>query len=453
MKSFLLRSLLGGLLLPLASSLGIAADAATAPAAGAVPVVTDSKATPAVVDAAMRAEFSQRAERELRGNILPFWLRYAPDKTAAAGFNGLVKDDLSAPKSAPRGSLLTSRILWAFSAAYQRYKDPVYLEMAKRAYDDLLARFWDNENGGIYWTAAADGKPLDTTKQVYDQVFGIYALSEYYQVTSDPAVLDRAITLYRVVEKYAHDPVNGGYFEVYTRDWKRARPSKSPVNAISSKSQNTHLHVMEAYTNLLRVWPDAGLKENHRALLGLMLNKIYDAKTHHLRLFLADDWAPRSSDFSYGHDIEAAWLMTEAARVSGDSGLIAQSRRAAVEIAETTLKEGVDRDGGVFNLGGPKGVSDDRKDWWPQAEAAVGFLDAYQISGDKKYFDASLKSWAFIEKHLVDHERGEWFQSVSRDGVARRQPKISIWKCPYHNSRSCHEILDRLAALGTETPR
>jgi len=163
---------------------------------------------------------------------------------------------------------------------------------------------------------------------------------------SDPAALERAIALYRLVEKYGHDPVNGGYYEVFSRDWHREPPRKSPVNPLSAKSQNTHLHVMEAFTNLLRVWPDAGLKASHRALLELMLTRIYDAKTHHLRLFMTDDWKPRSDSFSYGHDIEAAWLLTEAAGVLGDRDLIARTRQAAVDIAETVLKEGVDAEGG-----------------------------------------------------------------------------------------------------------
>ena len=416
-------------------------------------LVTSLSAENPRADSPAPAEFAQRAERELRSNILPFWLRYAPDPTAG-GFYGMVKDDLMAVKSAPRGSLLTCRILWTFSAAYRRYHDPAYLGMARRAFDDLVARFWDDQNGGLYWTAGADGKPLNTSKQIYDQVFGIYALSEYYRVTQDPAVLERAIALYRLVEKHAHDPVNGGYFEVFSKDWRRERPAKSVVNLVSTKSQNTHLHVMEAYTNLLRVWPDEGLKANQRALLELMVTRIYDGQSHHLRLFLADDWTPRSAGFSYGHDIEAAWLMTEAARVLGDSGLIDRTRRLAVEIAETTLKEGVDRDGGVFNEGDAGGVTDTSKDWWPQAEAVVGFLEAYQISGDKRFFAAAVQSWVFIDKHLVDHERGEWFQSVSRDGVAvRRQPKISLWKCPYHNSRSCLEVIERMATLAAEVQR
>jgi len=399
---------------------------------------------------AVRADLAQKAEREVRESILPFWLRHAPDREAG-GFHGLLKADLSVVKSAPRGSLLTCRILWAFSAAYRRYHDPAYLEMARWAYDDLVKRFWDDEFNGFYWTVTAEVKQLDTSKQIYGQVFGIYALSEYHRAIGDPAALERAIALYRVVEKYAHDPVKGGYFEVFTRDWRKDRSVKSPINAVAAKSQNTHLHVMEAYTNLLRVWPDADLRTNQKALLELMLTRIYDGRSHHLRLFMAEDWTPKSKRFSYGHDIEAAWLMTEAARALDDGDLIERTRLVAVEIAETTLAEGVDRDGGIFNEGGPDGVSDANKDWWPQAEAVVGFLDAYQISGDKRFLDAATKTWAFIEAHLIDHKGGEWFQSVSKEGVARTLPKLSLWKCPYHNSRACYEIMDRMTSFATKT--
>lgn len=395
--------------------------------------------------AAMRSELAQKAERELRGNILPFWLKNAPDRKLG-GFYGQVKTDLEPVKAAPRGALLTCRILWTFSAAYRRDREPAFLEMARRAYDDLVARFWDDRNGGLYWTISAEGKPVNTTKQIYGQVFGLYALSEYFAATADPAVLDRAIALYKVIEKHARDPVNGGYFEVFSQDWHRERAAKSLVSPRAAKSQNTHLHVMEAYTNLLRVWPDTELKENLHALLTAMLTRIYDKRTHHLRLFMDDDWKPRSERYSYGHDIEAAWLMTEAACVLNDSDLIAQTRRAAVEIAETTLKEGVDRNGGVFNEGSASGVTNSNKDWWPQAEAVVGFLDAYQISGDKRFLAAAVKTWAFIETRMIDHVGGEWFESVTRDGVPQLSPKISLWKCPYHNSRACLEIMTRLAA-------
>lgn len=394
------------------------------------------------------AELARKAEQELRGNILPFWLKYAPD-VETGGFQGLVTAELKPVASAPRGSLLTCRILWTFSAAYRRYREPALLEMAERAYQDLLTRFWDEQHGGIYWTISGKGKPLDTSKQIYGQAFGIYALSEYYRATLNPQALERAIALFRCVEKSAHDPAHGGYFEVFSRDWWKENPRKSPVNSVAVKSQNTHLHVMEAYTNLLRVWPDAELRVPLQSLVACMLTRIYDSQSHHLRLFLAEDWTPKSDRFSYGHDIEAAWLMTEAAQVLDDPALLQKTRKVAVEIAETFLREGVDSDGGVFNEGESSGVIDSSKDWWPQAEAVVGLLNAYQISGDKRFLAAALNTWVFIDKRMIDHERGEWFQSVDGDRPARSLPKISLWKCPYHNGRACLEMIARMERNGS----
>jgi mannobiose 2-epimerase len=433
------------------------------PSAGASPRAGGPLAAPAssgqneggsAVDPALLHTYLTRVEAELKNNILPFWLQHARDREHG-GFYGEISNDLTVKKRAPRGALLTARILWTFSAVYRRYQDPAYLEMARWAYDDLLARFWDNEQGGLFWTVTADGKPLDTSKQIYGQAFGIYALSEFHRATDDRAALDRAIALYRVVEARSHDGAHHGYFEEFSREWKRLPNSRrSPVSTLGPKSQNTHLHVMEAYANLLRVWPDPELRGNLRDLADVMLTRILDPANHHLRLFLGDDWTPRSDGISYGHDIEFSWLLPETAAVLGDHDLIARTRAVAIEIARTTLAEGVDADGGVFNEAGPKGLIDGNKEWWPQAEAAVGFLNAFQSSGNHHFLQASLHSWDFIATHLVDRDHGEWFWGVTRSGAVRqRMPKVSLWKCPYHDGRACMELIDRLNdLLGVVTP-
>ena len=405
--------------------------------------------------------YARQAETELRENILPFWLNHTRDREHG-GFYGFIDNDLVVKKDAPRGALLTARILWTFSAAYRRYHDPAYLEMARWAYDDLLKRFWDDQYGGLYWSITADGAPLDSRKIIYVQAFGIYGLAEFYRATGDKAVLERAVDLYRVVEHNAHDREHLGYFEEFTRDWKisRARGSgsaggkpggvdlkHSAMGSLDQKSQNVHLHILEALTNLFRVWPDPGLKKNLRELVDVMLTRVLDASNHHLRLFLAEDWTPRSDTISFGHDIEFSWLLLEAAEALGDEKLIAAARTEAVAIARVTEKEGVDPDGGVLGEANPKGLTQTFKEWWPQAEATVGFLNAFQISGDRRYLKASLHTWNFIETHLVDHKNGEWFIGVSRDGKFIPPTKVSFWKCPYHNGRACMELIDRLHAL------
>lgn len=394
-------------------------------------------------------EQARRVEAELRGDILKFWLEHTRDRENG-GFYGQIDNNLAIKRDAARGALLTSRILWTFSAAFRRYKDPAYLEMARWAYADLFARFWDQQYGGLYWSVSPKSGPLDDRKIIYVQAFGIYGLAEFHRATGEREPLDRAIELYRLVERHAHDHTNLGYFEEFTRDWKISRdrgPRRSAMGSMGQKSQNVHLHMLEAYTNLLRVWPDQGLRTNLLEIADVLRTRVLDPTTHHLRLFLDEDWTVRSDEISFGHDIEFSWLLVESAEVLGDKALVRQAKAEAVKIADATLSEGVDPDGGVLGAANPSGITKFFKEWWPQAEAAVGFLNAYQITGDKKYLQASLHSWDFITAHLIDRKNGEWFLGVSRDGKTTSPIKVSFWKCPYHNSRACMELIERLHRL------
>jgi mannobiose 2-epimerase len=418
-------------------------------------------APPAAVPAARLAAYGASAEKELRGNILPFWLAHARDREHG-GFHAYIGEDMKVHDDQPRGALLTSRVLWTFSAAYRLYKDPDYLEMARWAYRDLVDRFTDKTYGGLFWTAEADGQPADGHKQIYGQVFGIYGLSEYYRATGDTEALERAKAIYALVEANAHDAAHGGYFDSLTRAWRRPESGEENLLGDAPKSQNSHIHILEGFTNLLRVWPDEGLRRRERELIELTMDRIVDPRTHHLILFMKDDWTPIGDKVSYGHDIELSWLLTEAAEELGDPALLARARPVAVAIARVTNAEGVDADGGVYDEGGPKGITNPHKDWWPQAEAAIGFLNAYQITGDPGYFADSVRSWDFIQAKMVDRTDGDWYETLNRDGSpvlsftwrgrAVATSKVSIWKCPYHNGRSCLQILERTRALqGTAT--
>jgi mannobiose 2-epimerase len=394
-----------------------------------------------------------RIEDDLRGNILPFWMGQVANREAG-GFFGSLTNDLLVDPGAERGALLTSRILWTFSAAYAQYRDPSYLEMAERAYDDLETRFHDAANGGYWWSIAADGRVLRDRKQVYGQAFAVYALSEYHAATGRAEALERAIAAYRLIERHAKDRPRGGYLEAFGAAWEPIADMRlSAVDQNDPKSQNTHLHVMEAYTNLLRVWPDPGLRAMLADLVDLMLTRIVNPSTAHLGLFFSRDWELRSDRVSYGHDIEAAWLFTWAAEVLADPALAGRVRPLAVRIAEVTLDEGVDADGGVFNEGGPDGLTNTNKEWWPQAEAVVGFLNAYQLSGRDELLRGALGTWDFIERRLIDRRNGEWFRGVTRDGrVLDNELKVSFWKCPYHNGRTGLEAVRRLRLIESGGP-
>ncbi len=400
------------------------------------------------MDETTRQTYIHKAETELRENILPFWMKYTVDQERG-GFYGEISNTLDVDKDAPRGALLTSRILWTYSAAYKRYHAPEYLEMARWAYDDLLTHFWDATYGGLYWMIAANGEPLRPRKQIYGQAFGIYALAEYYSATGEQNALDKAITLFRLLEEHSHDPQYGGYFEAYTRDWRLESDLRlSAVDMNEKKSMNTHLHVMEAYTNLLRVWDNEALRLRQAENVDIMMHRIISPKTFHTLLFFDEAWTPRSDRISYGHDIETNWLLVESAEVLGDEQRLAEAKTIAVQMAQAVYTEGLDAEGGLVNDGDPRGVIDADFEWWPQAEAAVGFLNAYQISGQSHFLEAALRSWDFIERHFIDRQYGEWFRHVSKDYVVDLSaPKVSFWKCPYHNSRACMELIDRLGKM------
>lgn len=394
-----------------------------------------------------RFDYITRIEQELRENILPFWMKVGVDRDRG-GFHGEVGPDLKPKMDAERGALLSTRILWTFSAAFRRYPQKDYLETATWAHDDLIKRFWDEKNGGFFWSGSADGKPLRTRKQVYGQAFGIYALAEYFKVTKDQRVLDRAVKIFDLLEAHCRETTHGGYLEAFTAEWGPLEDMRlSEVDMNEPKSQNTHLHILEGYTNLLRIWPDAKLRQAQRTLIDVMLSRILNPKTFHLGLFFDVAWNWKTDRISFGHDIEAAWLLHEAAQVVGDPEQIARVREIALGIAKVTREQSLEPDGALLYEADAKGITQTYKEWWVQAEAAVGFLDAYQIGKDEENLRTALRLWDFIEAKLVDREGGEWFRNVSREGQPSSDPKISFWKCPYHNGRACMELADRLKAL------
>jgi len=393
----------------------------------------------------------ERVERELLGDILPFWLTYAVDYEFG-GFRGQIANDLTIDPLAHKGLILNARILWTFAKAYQVYRDEVYLRTARRAYEYLRRYFWDAELGGVYWMVDHLGNPVETKKRIYGQAFTVYALAEYVAACAEKEPLEKAIALHRMIEDASHDAQNGGYFETYERNWKLAREQRlSEVDMDEKKSMNTHLHLLEAYANLLRLWNEDELRKRLRELLRIFLDHIIDPETHHFRMFFDEVWRDRSDRFSFGHDIEGSWLICEAAEVLGDTAILEEARKAAVRMAQVLYEQAVDSDGGLFYEGSGKELIDTDKHWWPQAEAVVGFLNAYELSGRDYFLKASQNSWQFIEKFIVDHQHGEWYWKVSRDGTPSNDKyKVDPWKCPYHNSRTCFEVMERLDKLAKQ---
>jgi mannobiose 2-epimerase len=391
------------------------------------------------------ADFRRQLQEELTGNILPFWMTRSVDKVNG-GFYGALTNDLEIHNEVPRSAILCARILWTYATAYRKLGDRQYLAMADWAYTTLRGVFLDPEYGGVYWTVDAAGQPVFDRKHHYAQAFAIYGLSEYYWATGQAESLALAQTLFQLLEKHAYDPVYGGYIEGSSRTWETLtdmRLSDRDLNC--RKSMNTMLHVLEAYTNLLRVWPDATLKAQHRALIEIFLQHILDPAAGHFKLFFNDHWDSLLPNVSFGHDIEGSWLLLEAAGVQADPALLARVRQASLQIATAVYQDGLEPDGSLPYEAGPQGLVDSDKSWWVQAEAMLGFYNAYQLSGQPHFAQATRHSWDYIQANMVDRVHGDWIKKLHRDGtVDENYYKVGPWECPYHHSRACFEMLDRL---------
>lgn len=356
------------------------------------------------------------------------------------GFYGRISGRGELEPDAPKGAILNARILWTFSAAYRKLGDPEYLRMAERAKDEIMNKFYDPEYGGVYWSLNADGSPLDTKKQSYAIGFAVYGLSEYYRATGDEAALDRAFDLFHSLENHCFDPAKNGYAEAFTREWGElgdVRLSEKDEN--DRFTMNSHLHILEPYTNLLRCRRDQELEKQHANLIGIFLDKILDPSGH-LNLFFNDDWRSTHDFLSYGHDIEASWLLSEASEVLGDKEITKRVIPAAEKIAVASLEGWKKGEGMIYEYKRESQILDEDRHWWVQAEAVVGFTNMYKITGDEKWLDRASDTLKFIEDNLLSPD-GEWYWSIRKDGTANLDDdRAGFWKCPYHNSRMCLEI-------------
>jgi mannobiose 2-epimerase len=374
-------------------------------------------------------------------SILKYWSKHTLDNENG-GFIGQIDFNDHIIANSEKGSVLNARILWSFSASYKVTKNEVHKNIAKRAFEFLTDYFYDPEFGGFFWSINADTTPKDTKNQIYALAFAIYGLSEYYAISKDDKALEIAINLYLKIQEHSYDPINKGYFEAFTRDWQPIEDLRlSDKDANEKKTMNTHLHIVEAYANLFKVWKDKTLQNDIIELLQIIEKHFINRETGHLRLFFNENWIEKPDVISYGHDIEAAWLLLQCAEISEDENLIENYKKYAIQMADVT-KEGLDTDGGLWYEFDPKKnelVAE--KHWWVQAEALIGFYNAYQLTGDETYLNIVYKNWKFIKKHILDQQNGEWFWGIDRDYSLIEKDKAGFWKCPYHNSRACLELI------------
>lgn len=389
-------------------------------------------------------DIRSEARAYLTGRLIPFWqvLR----DTQYGGYYGYMDFDLQVDRQAPKGCILNSRILWFFSKAYQALGDPALLTHARHAYA-FLDRFWDGERGGVYWACAYDGAPLDTAKHTYAQAFAIYALSAYAAASGEPEALARAMALFELVEtRMIGEP---GYLEAFDCEFRPLANHKLSDNprleargVVAEKTMNTMLHLMEAYAELYAAGGDSRVRTRLRALLLLIGELVYNRKENRLEVFFDAALHPVANMQSYGHDIEASWLIDVAAAV------LEPAARAETLAWTQTLAQGVlqraYQDGSLLNEA-LDGEADATRIWWVQAETLVGLANLWQKTGDPALRTQMDETWRYTMARMADtRPGGEWYWSLSPEGEPHHKPIVEPWKCPYHNGRMCLELMARL---------
>lgn len=388
-------------------------------------------------------EMVTEIRRELTDRILPFWRGLRDDEKG--GYIGQVEFDLARKPEAERGCILNSRILWFFSEAYLTLKDPALLDEARHAYQMLLSML-DTENGGMYWSMNADKTVADSTKHTYNQGFAIYALSAYYRASGKEEALDLAMELFRLVEEKCFD--GEGYLEAFTADWKSAGNDKLSENGVEAgRTMNTLLHILEGYTGLYEAGKNPEVRERLIWIMNTWAEKLYNPERRRQEVFFDLSYHTLIDLHSFGHDIETSWLADRTLDVLGDPALTEKIRPMLLSMADHTLQAAY-TEGNGFSNESENGKVDTTRVWWVQAEALLGFLNAYEHTHEPRYLDAVRSQWEYIKAKIIDPREGsEWFWSVKEDGTPIEKPIVEPWKCPYHNGRMCLEVIRRNPAL------
>lgn len=405
-------------------------------------------------------EYRQYFKEELF-SILDYWIKYSVD-SKGDGFYGAVDMENKPVETANKSCVLTSRILWTFSEAARIYEDKRYADIAELAYRVINNHFKDRKYGGYFMELSPDNNVINDIKHTYSQAFVIYSLCKYYELTRSDKILNEIIEFYTLLNEKTADHKHPGYFEAFTRSWKQYTENRMADNN-EPKSMNTHLHLLEAYSALYKILRDDNIRSKLSGLLEIFTSDII-RDTGHLGIFFDNHFKEVESSkgiCSFGHDIEASWLIWEAAENLGDRRILEKVKPMVTRMADSVLRSGVDKDGGLFLESSRYGSHlRTNKHWWPQAETLVGFMNMYQLTGDDKYWETTKLSWHFINNHIIDHERGEWFTKVNRLGKPyltepeddpspyyRNDWKIDPWKCPYHNGRAMMEMIARIDKL------
>ena len=380
--------------------------------------------------------FTNEVKEHLEQKILPFWMKLKDDRHG--GFYGYMDEDLRLDPKADKGCILNSRILWTFSTAARVLGREDLRAYADQAYA-FVDRFLDPENGGVFWSVSFDGHPVDTTKHTYCQAFAIYGLAAYYRLTGKKEALGKAMDLFRVIEGKCRDA--GGYLEALKADFSPESNEKLSENGVmASRTMNTLLHVVEAYAELYRAYPDDSVRQAGRAGLEQALHTVYNPQKRRMEVFFDAEFRPLLDMQSYGHDIEGSWLIWDAAEAMVPPEEREPWRKMCIDLLESATERAFTDHGLHYEI--VAGEVNTIRAWWPQAETLLGFDFGWRMTKDAGWLKKMRTQWDYILRTIVDpREGGEWFNELYEDGTSVHKPMVEEWKCPYHNGRMCLNLL------------
>lgn len=393
--------------------------------------------------------FKDKVEKELHGNILPYWMNHMIDDEKR--LYGEISNDNIADRDAPIGLVMTSRFLWTYSEAYRLTGREEYRDFASAARDNLLHLLYDRENGGFFWLANREGKPLDRKKVLYGQAFALYGLSTWQIIAPSPENEILCLETFALIEKHGRDMEAGGYLEACAENWEYEGASNLGADDLAcDKSMNTNLHMLEGY---MRYYLQSGRDDVREALLSLIhiiIEKIYSPETGHQRLYFSRDWTPSGDVESYGHDVETSWLLWEALEILGDKTLLKKYRETVLRLFRVSSEKAEAPDGSLWNEK-HDGHRDKTRIWWIQAEYAVSLMNAWEMTGETPLKEKLFTLWNYIETTQRDNRNGEWYWGILESGEILQREKGGMWKTPYHNGRACLELIRRIDKIKGET--
>ena len=403
---------------------------------------------PLLLVAADRTQLAREFKSQLQQKIMPYWYDTSVDRQYS-GY--LLSDDAGkkAPSATEKQLVTQSRMVWGFAHAHRKglsTADRNYLKAAEQGYRFLLAHFLDPEYGGYYWTTDLAGKPLNRRKIVYGESFVIYAFVEYYRASHDKEALKRATELYKVLQRCAHDPEHEGWIEHFERDWTPIlKPGPEAIVEVGGmKSANTHLHLMEALTELCDATHDPQVRKSLAEAVKINATYFYPLIPGQSCFHRHLDWKPAtepsSAGLSYGHNVEFAWLLIRAQKQLG----VQPSWDQFDAHIQHALKYGYDQQhGGLYSRGlDDQPATDTDKVWWVQAEMLAALTDGLQHKENPAYSEALDKLVDFIFKHQANPADGIWLDTVAADGAAKNTAKAHAWKANYHDVRAMVKFVE-----------